>query len=167
VESIRPSRLNPGYGLTFWLNNPNGFGERNVGAERYAVAGVIYPDGYPDIYAAMGAGTNDLFIVPSLGMVIVHQAEAEASGTLRQSPDTVFSRAKFLSLLFTGQAGTMTEPITREFPGQSPLREAAPMPCSIGSIATRTDGCRRTRFPTGCASSSQISMRWIATMTGI
>ena len=120
VESIRPSRLNPGYGLTFWLNNPNGFGER-MSAPSGTPAGVIYPDGYPDIYAAMGAGTNDLFIVPSLGMVIVHQAEAEASGTLRQSPDTVFSRAKFLSLLFTGQAGTMTEPITREFPGQSPL----------------------------------------------
>jgi CubicO group peptidase (beta-lactamase class C family) len=137
-ECFRPSRVNAGYGLTFWLNRPGGFGER-MSAPSGTPAGVIYPDGYPDIYAAMGAGTNDLFVVPSLHMVIVHQSEAAAAGTLQQAEDTVFSRAKFLSLFFTGQAGTMTAPITREFPGQSGRRTRGGSGSSGGRAAAIFD----------------------------
>jgi CubicO group peptidase (beta-lactamase class C family) len=114
-ECFRPSAVNPGYGLTFWLNNPGGISERTT-APKGTPGGVIYPDRYPDIYAAMGAGTNDLFIVPSLHMVIVHQAESAGSGTMRKT--VPFSRAKFLSLFFTGQDTTMTEPVARERAGR-------------------------------------------------
>jgi hypothetical protein len=76
---------------------------------------VIYPDGRPDIYAALGAGTNDLFVVPSLRMVIVHQSLAPRTG--KERPETQFSRAKFLSLLFTGQPASVEPETIADFPG--------------------------------------------------
>ena len=77
---FEPSKANPGYGLTFWLNRPNGRGPQILGnpvAPKGAAAGFIFPEGYPDLFMAAGTGKNLLYVIPSLKMVVVRQAEGE------------------------------------------------------------------------------------------
>jgi CubicO group peptidase (beta-lactamase class C family) len=84
AELIRPSAANPGYGLTFWLNRPGGVASR--GRDRApdgSVGGFIYPDAAPDLAAALGAGPNCLYIIPSRDMVVVRQVPAEMRPTER------------------------------------------------------------------------------------
>lgn len=76
-ELIKGSEANPAYGLTFWLNrqgrDPRGRpNTRNVMTE-ISDNGII--DGLDDLYMAAGAGNQRLYIIPSLDMVVVRQAQ--------------------------------------------------------------------------------------------
>jgi CubicO group peptidase (beta-lactamase class C family) len=77
AELIEPSALNTGYGLTFWLNRPGGVASRDRRAPAGSPGGFIYPSGVPDLAAALGAGPNCLYIIPSRSMVVVRQVPAE------------------------------------------------------------------------------------------
>ncbi len=76
-ELVKGSAANPAYGLTFWLNqqgkDPRGrTNTRNVMTE-VSENGII--EGLEDLYMAAGAGNQRLYIIPSLDMVVVRQAQ--------------------------------------------------------------------------------------------
>lgn len=77
-ELRRPSAPNPGHGLAIWLNRPGGFSPQDQRAGRIpenSVGGFIYPDCFPDLFAAMGAGPNRMYIVPEKSLVVVRQTD--------------------------------------------------------------------------------------------
>ena len=73
-ESIKSSQnINPSYGYLWWLNANNIFmvpGSRNV------FQGNLVPNAPADMYAAMGASDQRIYIVPSKKMVIVRMGNA-------------------------------------------------------------------------------------------
>jgi len=76
-ELVKGSEANPAYGLTFWLNR-KGKDPRGRPMSRNAVTeisdnGII--DGLEDVYMAAGAGNQRLYIIPTLDMVVVRQAQ--------------------------------------------------------------------------------------------
>lgn len=94
-ELVKPSKVNPGHGLAIWLNKPDGQGGHSTHkTPSDAKAGFIYHDGHTDLFAAMGAGKCRMYIIPSLQMVALRQADSEVDRFL---DDT------FLSLLLTGK----------------------------------------------------------------
>jgi CubicO group peptidase (beta-lactamase class C family) len=114
AECFRPNAVNPGYGLTWWLNRPGG---QATTAARVAPAGAkggfIYFGGHPDIAGAMGAGPNNLYVLPALDMVVIRQSPAslrpsDISWEEQRGRNAArrgnFSDNTFLSLLLTGEA---------------------------------------------------------------
>jgi CubicO group peptidase (beta-lactamase class C family) len=98
AECFRPSRANPGYGLTWWLNFPGGQGaDPRLKAPEGSPGGFIYHDGLTDVAGALGAGRNGLYIVPSLELVVVRQISTEDTP---QEGRPRFSDHKFLACLF-------------------------------------------------------------------
>jgi CubicO group peptidase (beta-lactamase class C family) len=114
AECFRPNPINPGYGLTWWLNRPGGQATTpSRTAPPNSNGGFIYFAGYPDMAGAMGAGPNNLYLLPSLDMIVIRQCPA----TLRPADITweqqrqitgrargAFTDNRFLSLLLTGEA---------------------------------------------------------------
>lgn len=93
-EMLLATGPNPGHGRYLWLNRPGGYGSREAWeASEGSMGGFIYHDGYPDLYAAMGAGRNRMYIVPSRGWVIARQTLGDTS---------FFSDHEFLSVLLSG-----------------------------------------------------------------
>lgn len=93
------SKVNPAYGLTFWLNARGGMrgdddeiGPRRVPETTRISRDGIYANGPRDLVMAAGAGQQRLYIIPSLDMIIVRQ------GRLSR-----FSDAEFLARLLDGK----------------------------------------------------------------
>ena len=98
VQCFESTRINPMFGLGFWLNR----GARNSSATETDIENLlerkwnqqdwhercISHSAPPDLYAAVGSGYQRLFVIPSLGLVIV-----------RQGSDSRFSDAEFLRRL--------------------------------------------------------------------
>jgi len=94
-ELVKPSKANPGHGLALWLNRPDGRGAHAIHvAPPGAKGGWIYHDGYPDLYAALGAGKCRMYVIPSLNMVALRQADSQGDR---------YEDHAFLSLLLTGE----------------------------------------------------------------
>jgi CubicO group peptidase (beta-lactamase class C family) len=69
-DATRPSQaLNPAYGYLWWVNAQPGRGPENAGPLRRQL-GEGTP---PDAFAALGAGGQDVMVVPSLDLVVVRQ----------------------------------------------------------------------------------------------
>ena len=97
-ELVKPSKANPGHGLALWLNQPGGQGAVGVAAQKSEPgdkAGWIYRGGHSDLFAALGAGKCRMYVIPSLKMVVVRQADSQGDR---------FDDNTFLSLLLTGQS---------------------------------------------------------------
>ena len=94
-ECFKPSKANKGHGLTFWLNLPGGNGPSHLplSSKTEDKGGFIYNDGFPDIIGALGAGKNRMYVIPSLKMVVVRQAEGDKLG---------YKDTDFLRLLLEG-----------------------------------------------------------------
>lgn len=87
-----PKAANTGHGVFLWLNQQGG-DPSSAGvpmAPAGSEGGFMYHSGYTDIIAALGAGKNRMYIIPSLNAVIVRQ-------TLGDSAD--FSDNDFLDLI--------------------------------------------------------------------
>jgi hypothetical protein len=41
------------------------------------MGGFIYHDGYPDLFAALGAGKNRMYMIPPLDMVVLRMTREE------------------------------------------------------------------------------------------
>jgi CubicO group peptidase (beta-lactamase class C family) len=96
------SKVNPAYGLTFWLNAAGGESqdEDESGAQRVPETtrisrNGIYANGPGDLVMAAGAGQQRLYIIPSLDLVIVRQ------GRLSR-----FRDAEFLARILDGKTAS-------------------------------------------------------------
>jgi CubicO group peptidase (beta-lactamase class C family)/dienelactone hydrolase len=97
-ELIKPSKANPGHGLTLWLNQTGGQGAVGVAAQKSELgdtAGWIYRGGHSDLFAALGAGKCRMYVIPSFKMVVVRQADSQRDR---------FDDNTFLSLLLTRES---------------------------------------------------------------
>jgi hypothetical protein len=104
---LQPSKTNPGHGLALWLNRPGGVGGTAFHkAPAGAKAGFIYPNGLTDLVGALGAGKCRMYMIPSLKMVIVRQADGE------KGVHTAFKDGTFLTLLFEGKGPDPAKPGT-------------------------------------------------------
>lgn len=113
AECFRPNAVNPGYGLSWWLNTPGGRATTpNRSAPPGAKGGLIYFDGHPEIAGALGAGPNNLYLLPQADMVVIRQSPASirpADVTWEEQRRNIgarrggFTDNRFLSLLLTGE----------------------------------------------------------------
>jgi CubicO group peptidase (beta-lactamase class C family) len=87
-------RANPAYGLSFWLNRPPPSPRRQKMTDlQPAMDGEQLDAGGPrDLYVAEGTSKQRLYVIPSLGLVIVRFAEGGP-----------YSDGDFLSRLLTGR----------------------------------------------------------------
>lgn len=108
ADCFRPSRQNPGYGLTWWLNTNGGI---PTGGTGNPARGFLYHQGHEDLAGALGAGPNCLYLIHSLDMVIIRQSPAEIRPADRSWEEQTrlaaqrgrFSHNKFLTRLFEGR----------------------------------------------------------------
>ena len=96
TEAFAGSRVNPSYGLTFWLNQPAPTA-READMERILdlrwqdaqwTNACICKDAPADMVVGLGSGYQRLFVIPSLEAIIV-----------RQGSSARFSDARFLRLV--------------------------------------------------------------------
>ena len=77
-ESITTSQdLNPAYGYLWWLNGKAKF---MLPEGQTAYPGTLVPNAPADMFAAMGAADQRLYVVPSKNLVIVRMGEASNPG---------------------------------------------------------------------------------------
>jgi len=69
-ELLKPSKTNPGYGLTFWLRTGSGADAEEGGEAADAAQPQI------QVVMAAGAGKQRLYIIDELGLVVVRQGKA-------------------------------------------------------------------------------------------
>jgi len=73
-ESVTPSQtINPSYGYLWWLNGKEGF---MVPGSQTWYPGALVPDAPSDMYAAMGAEDQRIYVIPSKNMVVVRMGDA-------------------------------------------------------------------------------------------
>jgi len=95
AEVFNGSQANPAYGLSWWL-------ARATTASDVVTRSSDIPqhvDELPaDLVFAAGAGDQRLFVIPSLGLTIVRQAQLDLASLSRRDPNA-WSDAQFLALL--------------------------------------------------------------------
>jgi CubicO group peptidase (beta-lactamase class C family) len=80
---VKPSQsLNPAYGYLTWLN---GQGTYKVPAVQASFPGMLVPNAPPDLYAALGKNDQKIYVVPSLGLVVVRMGEDTGNSLLALS----------------------------------------------------------------------------------
>lgn len=99
-----PTKANPMYGLTWWLNRQIDPALRSTIVPLTASSDIEFgANGVPDdLFMAAGAGGQRLYIVPSQNLVVVRQANKIVLSLLRKKHK--YSDKEFLKRLFTGQA---------------------------------------------------------------
>ncbi len=74
IQSIQSSQdINPSYGYLWWLNGKNRY---MLPGSQTIYQGSLIPSAPNDIYAAMGASDQRIYIIPSLNMVVVRMGKA-------------------------------------------------------------------------------------------
>jgi CubicO group peptidase (beta-lactamase class C family) len=92
AQVFNGTSANPAYGLSFWLNRPEHHSQP-MRELQPAMDGEQLDSGGPrDIYAAEGSDKQRLYLIPSLGIVVVRFAE-----------EARYSDGDFLSRLLTGK----------------------------------------------------------------
>jgi len=101
AECFRGTRVNPMFGMGFWLNR-TGSDTQEVDVEKILEVpwerqnwrdACLCQEAPRDMIAAIGSGYQRMFIVPSMNLVIVRQGQ----------DDNRFSDAHFLRLIFRGE----------------------------------------------------------------
>jgi len=73
-ESIAPSQsINSSYGYLWWLNGKSSF---MIPGEQTVYQGYLVPNAPADMYAAMGANDQRIYVIPSKKMVVVRMGDA-------------------------------------------------------------------------------------------
>ncbi len=74
TESINTSQnINPSYGYLWWLNGKNSF---MVPGGQTVYPGILVPNAPADMYAAMGAEDQRIYVIPSRNMVVIRMGNA-------------------------------------------------------------------------------------------
>lgn len=82
-QMTRPSQtFNRAYGYLTWLNGQSSYMHP---AGQLVFPGPLAPDAPADLYAALGKDDQKIYVVPSLGLVVVRQGEAAAGRLLGPS----------------------------------------------------------------------------------
>lgn len=76
-ELTTGSRVNPAYGITFWLSNKKGLGAGSDVAGRSTTPSKMRTGRLDDLFMAAGAGKQRLYIIPSLKLVAVRFGETQ------------------------------------------------------------------------------------------
>lgn len=75
-ESIATSQnINPSYGYFWWLNGKNKY---MVPGSQAISQGSLVPNAPADLYAAMGASDQRIYVIPSKNMVVIRMGDASA-----------------------------------------------------------------------------------------
>lgn len=78
-EGVSSSQtLNPGYGYLWWLNGKANF---ILPGSQTVYQGALVPNSPVDMYAAMGAGDQRIYVVPSKNMVVIRMGSASDPST--------------------------------------------------------------------------------------
>jgi len=73
-ESISTSQnINPSYGYLWWLNGKTSF---MIPGEQTVYQGYLVPNAPVDMYAAMGANDQRIYVIPSKKMVVIRMGDA-------------------------------------------------------------------------------------------
>lgn len=73
-ESISSSQnINPSYGYLWWLNGKSKY---MIPTEQTVYQGALVPNAPADMYAAMGANDQRIYVIPSKKMVVVRMGDA-------------------------------------------------------------------------------------------
>jgi CubicO group peptidase (beta-lactamase class C family) len=73
-ESVSTSQnINPAYGYLWWLNGKTSF---MVPGGQTVFPGMLVPNAPADMYAAMGAADQRIYVVPSKNMVVIRMGDA-------------------------------------------------------------------------------------------
>lgn len=73
-QSISTSQnINPSYGYLWWLNGKSSF---MIPGEQTVFQGYLVPNAPADMYAAMGAKDQRIYVIPSKKMVVIRMGEA-------------------------------------------------------------------------------------------
>jgi CubicO group peptidase (beta-lactamase class C family) len=74
AESIRTSQsINPAYGYLWWLNGKASY---MVPGGQTVYEGLLVPSAPADMYAAMGAEDQRIYVIPSKNMVVIRMGDA-------------------------------------------------------------------------------------------
>lgn len=77
-ESVTTSQsINPSYGYLWWLNGKNNY---MVPGGQTVFPGTLVPNAPSDMYAAMGAEDQRIYVVPSKNMVVIRMGDASDPG---------------------------------------------------------------------------------------
>lgn len=91
-ECLKPAAANPRYGLTFWLNTPDGTALADPEAGLRPLRRLLprrdkkHTSFPPDAFMAAGLGKQRLYVIPSLELVIVRQGKLERRATFEDEP---------------------------------------------------------------------------------
>ena len=78
TESISTSQnINPSYGYLWWLN---GKASAMIPGGQTVYPGTLVPNAPADMYAAMGASDQRIYVIPSKKMVVVRMGDASDPG---------------------------------------------------------------------------------------
>ncbi len=73
-ESIHSSQtINPGYGYLWWLNGKTKY---MVPGLQYVFQGALVPNSPADMYAAMGARDQRIYVIPGRNMVVIRMGDS-------------------------------------------------------------------------------------------
>ena len=73
-ESVSTSQsINPSYGYLWWLNGKTSF---RIPNEQNVYQGFLVPNAPADMYAAMGAKDQRIYVIPSKKMVVIRMGDA-------------------------------------------------------------------------------------------
>lgn len=91
-ESISSSQnINPSYGYLWWLNGKSKY---MIPGQQTVFKGFLVPDAPADMYAAMGAMDQRIYVIPGKKMVVVRMGES-SNPTLRSFAVSGFDKALF------------------------------------------------------------------------
>jgi hypothetical protein len=96
---FRPSAINPTYGMTWWLPHPSTSPDPVTAGTDIGRRARELPR---DLVVAAGAGDQRLYIIPSLGLTIVRQAQLDIAAAMRGEKSN-WSDAAFLETLLGHQ----------------------------------------------------------------
>ncbi|MFZ5747879.1 MAG: serine hydrolase domain-containing protein [Pseudomonadota bacterium] len=92
---FQPSKVNPAYGLTWWLPHPSTVADPVTASTDIGRRASELP---ADLVVAAGAGDQRLYVIPSKGLTIVRQARLDLVAAIRREPNG-WSDADFLTIL--------------------------------------------------------------------